>query len=109
MSRGEACAALKELGIRIGRINDPDSRAEDNFTILSEESDQPNCVVIHRNATPIQSILKETPYARNYSQVMLQASNVYVGKAVRFSSTLGVSRTIIVPLSIFSLGEGYEE
>lgn len=106
ISPSEAIAALKEIGIRPAIAN-LESRSETAFQCTSGE-EQANAVIIHRNATPINNLLKETPYARSYSQVMLQASDVYVGKGVRFSGTLGLSRTLVVPLSVFSMGEGHE-
>lgn len=106
ISTRDAIASLKEIGIRPVHA-DLETRGENDFELI-KEGHQANAVVIHRNSTPINAILKETPYVRNYSQVMLQSSDVFTGRPVRFSETLGVSRGIVVPLSVFSLGEGDE-
>lgn len=107
LSQADAIRVLKGYGIRPAR-SIVDSKGKSDFQII-ENDQKADCIVIHRNAETIRSFLKETGYARDYSQVMLQAEKVYSGRAVRFSSALGVGKSIVVPLSMFALGEDYEE
>lgn len=108
VSQAEAIQALKEIGIRPGIITAPGASREDGFDLI-EPGEVGDCLVIHRNAIPIQQILKDTPYARDYSQVMLQEPTVFRSKTARFSHAIGIGRTLVVPIAIFSLGEGDED
>lgn len=108
LSQAEAMMVLKNYGIRPAEVVD---RADSDTQVrVISEGERGDAVVVHKNAEPIRAILKETGYARNYSQVMLQSSLVTSGRGTtRFSSAIGVGRAIVVPLAIFSLGEGDED
>lgn len=102
VQQDEALGILKNLGIRIGH-RDPQASGEE-FDLIAP-GERGNVVVFHKNAVPISAMLKDTPYARDYSQVMLQSSHVRRGKVTKFSNTVGTGRTLIVPIAIFSLGD----
>lgn len=107
LSQADAIRVLKGYGIRPACIVE-DNNGKRDFQIIDNDGIA-DCIVIHRNTETIRSFLKETGYARDYSQVMLQSEKVFSGRAVRFSSALGVGKSIVVPLSMFALGEDYEE
>lgn len=107
LSQVDALRVLKGYGIRPARLI-TDSKGKRDFEIIGND-ETADCVVIHRNTEAIRGFLKETGYTRDYSQVMLQAEKVFSGRAVRFSSGLGVGKSIVVPLSMFALGDEYEK
>ena len=90
---GEAVRALRKIGIRLGR-----------GTELVDDKGGADSLFIHRKSTQIEDILKNTPYAKSYVDVMTQAKGVRKDdKMVRFGGAS--SRIVIVPLANLSLGE----
>ena len=93
VSQNEAIEILKRLGIRPG-VDD----------VPAKDGEIANTVLIHKNSQAIRDILEKTPYAVSYPDVMSQAEDVKMGKTTRFTAGLGLSRAIIVPLKLFSIG-----
>lgn len=90
----DAVRALSKNGMRMGRGRE-----------VVDDKGGADCLFIHKNSPQIQEILKNTPYAKSYVDVMTQAKGVRKdGKTVRFGGG-PPSRTVIVPLETLSLGE----
>jgi hypothetical protein len=89
----EARAILVNQGMRMGTING-----------ALKDEEEPTHVLIHKFADPILRILKDTPYAKGYEDVMQQAGDIVRGAQVRFGGN-GVSRCLKVPLRHFHIEE----
>lgn len=89
----EALRVLTKIGIRLGR-----------GTKFASDPTEADSLLIHRNSTHIEKLLKDTPYAKSYVDVMTQAKGVRKDdKMVRFDGTS--SRIVVVPLANLSLGK----
>jgi hypothetical protein len=97
MGPEEAREILLRFGIRPARDGE-----------LIEGDELANTLLIHKKSPQIRKILEDTPYARSYADVMHQGDGVRTGKTVRFGSGMSPSRTIIVPLKNFSIGDDNE-
>lgn len=67
---------------------------------VAKPDDLVDGLIIHKNSPRIEEILKATPWATSYVDVIQHAENVKNGPTARFGG-LGTSRSVIVPIEHF--------